>query len=87
MKVFAMNDCEWWAAETLEEAKADYLKETGMKEADEPFDDPHELDAEAMDRLRFFDEDEKAKRSFREQLERMVSSGAEFPCLFATTEF
>jgi hypothetical protein len=86
VKVFAMNDCEWWAAETLEQAKADYLKETGTEEADEPFDDPHELDEEAMDHLRFTDED-GTSRSFREQLEKMVSDGCEFPSFFATTEY
>ena len=86
MKVFAINEVDWWAAETLEEAKSDYLKERGMEEADEPFDDPHELDAEAMDRFRFHDDD-GTTISFREQLEIMVASGREFPAFFASTEY
>lgn len=86
MKVFAMNDCEWWAAESLEEAKADYIKETGVPEEDGPFDDPHELGAEAMNRLRFSDDDGSV-RSFEAQLKKMVAEGSKFPCLFATTEY
>jgi hypothetical protein len=85
MKVFAMNDFDWWAAETLEEAKLGYLKERGMEEADGPFDDPHELDEEAMNHFQFNEDD--GKRSFREQLERMVSSGQKFPAFFASTEY
>ncbi len=86
VKVFAMNDCDWWAAETLDEAKTAYLDQTGMTEADGPFDDPYELDAKAMDRLRFSDND-GAVRTFREQLERMLASGQKFPAFFASTEY
>lgn len=85
VKVFALNDYDWWAAETLEEAKAAYLNETGMKEADEPFDDPHELDEVAMNHFRFREED-GTTRTFREQLEKMVSNGQDFPAFFASTE-
>ena len=86
MKVFAMNDCDWWAAETLEAAKAAYLKETGLEEADDPFDDPHELTPEEMDRLRFHSKD-WAVRSFQEQLDWMIASGQDFPAFFASTEY
>jgi hypothetical protein len=42
VKVFAMNPCDWMAAESLEEAKAAYLKDyVGGPEDDETFDDPH----------------------------------------------
>ena len=85
MKVFQMNDCEWWAAETLEEAKSSYFQITGLTEADRPFDDPHELSAKEMDRLQFI-RDDGSVRSFRDQLDWMVSNGKSFPCFFGSTE-
>ena len=88
MKIFSMNDCDWMAAETLEEAKAAYLATcwSGTREPEEEaFDDPGEISAEAYDKVLFTDED-GAKRSFREQLQRMIDSGEKFPTFFASTE-
>ena len=89
MKIFSMNDCDWMAAETLEEAKAAYLAEcwSGTGELDEDaFDDPDEISAAQYDGLLFSDED-GTKRTFREQLQRMMESGREkFPTFFASTE-
>ena len=87
MKVFAMNDWDWWAAETLEEAKGAYWREMGIEDADEDFlDDAHELDEEEMNHFQFNDDD-GTKRSFREQLKNMIASGAKFPAFFASTEY
>ena len=88
MKIFSMNDCDWMAAETLEEAKSAYLATCweGTREPEEAaFDDPGEISAEAYDKVLFTDED-GAKRSFREQLQRMIDSGEKFPTFFASTE-
>lgn len=82
-KVFRLNDCDWWMAESLEAAKADYTKETGLTEEDEPFDDPHELDEETMDTLIFVDDG--IKRTFREELARRIAIGDTLG-MFATTE-
>ena len=84
MKVFQMNDCEWWAAEDLESAKKACMEATGLPE-DEACDDPHELSDEAMNRLIFHDDNET--RTFKEQLDRMIVEGTEFPVFFAMTEF
>lgn len=42
-KIFNLNDCDWVAANSLEEAIGWYLKETGLP-ADEALDGPHEVE-------------------------------------------
>lgn len=89
MKIFAMNDCDWWIGESLEACKADYIEECGDPSAVE---DAYELTDEALDHLQFTDTDEDdapigTKRSFREQLAIELEQGGQFPRLFATTEF
>lgn len=88
-RVFQMNDCDWMAGESLEACKAEYLKNywggsTGRE--DEAFEDPSEIPAEAMDRMKFCDDD-GSKRTFREELDRLVALGLEFPRFFASTEY
>lgn len=83
IKVFRMNDCDWWAAATLEEAKADYLKTT-LIEAD---DDSRELRPDEMENLKYFLDDEEHV-SFATQLENIVAAkDSTFPCMFASTEY
>lgn len=90
MKIFSMNDCDWMAAETLEEAKAAYIATVwaGTREPEvEAFDDPGEISEEQYDKLLFTDFDANTKCTFRQQLERMIQQGEEFPAFFASTEF
>jgi hypothetical protein len=44
LKVFRMNDYEWWMHYSLEEAKALHLEQCGV-DPKEAFDDPCELSA------------------------------------------
>lgn len=88
MKIFQLNDCDWWIGESLE-ACIDAYQATIDEEGVE--DEAHELCAEELDRLIFSDcdEDEKptgAKRTFREQLAIEIAAGGEFPRMFASTE-
>lgn len=86
IKVYALNDCDWWAASSLEEAIADWKAETGL--TDDELDDPHELTDAEMDRYKLIDEDNSEKKeTFREALNREIAEGANFPCFFATTEY
>ncbi len=86
LKVFRLNDNDWWVAESLEEAKADYLKVTGLTE-DEAFDGEAELSDADLDRLHIFDEDFRRTRSFRERLEQIAADPLEsVPGIFASTE-
>jgi len=88
MKVFSMNDYDWMAAETLEEAKATYLEHTGEDEG--TLDDVCEVSAENMAKLQFRREpDEPGPQvcSFQDELDRLVANGAKFPRFFASTEY
>ena len=57
MKIFAMNQCDWMAAENLESAAAAYLKDYASDY--DPECDPHELTDEDMDRMRFHDDEDE----------------------------
>ena len=86
MKVFAMNDCDWMAGESLESVTAAYVSDYG-EDSDDP---PVELTDSEMDRFRFADEeveDPEEWLTFRQELQRRVDAGQEFPQFFATTEY
>jgi len=91
IKVFRMNDCDWYAGRNLEEVKTFMLAQTGMP-GDEAFDDPQELPDQAMNKLcfRHTDEDDLPEGqtiSFAERLAEMIAEGQEFPAFFASTEW
>lgn len=91
IKIFRMNDCDWWAAEDMESAIIAYLSESGFIRGDVP--DVRELTDDEMDTLQFIpddpDEDGIEIITFREMLERMTAPGGMgfFPCGFASTEY
>jgi hypothetical protein len=101
MKIFTMNDCEWYAAENLEDALKAMTEEVGCETTpegiaalreDSDVDDPGEISDESMDNLTYTDdsglpEGGIIKRTFREQLAKMIADGCKFPCFFATTEY
>lgn len=84
MKVFKINDYDWWMAPTLEAAIEAAVQETGIP-ADELVEDPYELTPEAMQRLTFTDDD-GSKRTFRQELERRLGEDPRVQC-FASTEY
>ena len=94
IKVFHMDDIDWWAGRTLESTKRAYLAETGLS-ADEAFEEfePYELPDTELDRLKFIDEDRRnaegkmVKFTFREHLLIMITEGEKFPCFFASSEW
>lgn len=93
VKIFKLNDCDWYAAVNMESAIQQIIFDSGNTREDCVDSSRHELTDDEMDRLQFMDDreiDEYAEegvRSFREQLEFMIDRGDSFPCLFATTEF
>lgn len=88
IKIFKLNDCDWWAGSDLESVKADYLKTTGETELDDTFDEPYELSDALMERLKFRrDDDNHTEVTFKEELARQIAEGQEFPCFFASTEY
>ena len=93
MKIFKLNDCDWYAAEDMESAINQIMHDTGNAREDCVDSSAHELTDEEMDRLKFVDENENEEcnptttRTFREQLALMVDHADSFPCPFASTEF
>jgi hypothetical protein len=86
MKIFSMNDCDWYVGESLEACKTSYL------EVCEDVEDAYELTDEELDTTFFYDMDEDenmlgTKRTFREQLAIEIAEGGEFPRFFASTEY
>lgn len=86
IKVFNLNDIEWWAGESLEACVEEAMRQSGLPR-DEVLQDGYgdELPQAALEKLRFHDED--AERSFAEQLQREIAAGTKFPCMFAATEW
>lgn len=95
MKVFAVNECDWWAAETAEEAFKAAMEEMGCETSEEfrvdgnAFDTPIEIeDADMLTmHIRTDDGHEGELISFRDQLNNLIACGARFPLLFASTEY
>lgn len=93
VKVFAMDDCTWWAAESVEAAKADYLKETGMtdKEAFGGGEYPQELSELELVAAIFheseFNSDDQDEWTFSDELYSRIKAGQTFPQFFASTEY
>lgn len=86
MKIFSMNECDWYVGETLESCVADYH----IYFSDDT-EEARELTEEELNKLIFIDTNEDEyptgdKRTFREQLAIEIEKGGPFPRLFATTE-
>jgi hypothetical protein len=95
-RVFRLNDCDWWVARTLDEAKEDAARTWGFRyveDAENVFEEPQELDDATLDRLHFIDTDERerpvktSRRTFRAELAQRVAAGLSKPELFACTEY
>jgi hypothetical protein len=85
-KVYAMDDFYWWAATSRESAIASFIAEMEKEQLEEwDSEEVTELDEEEMQSLFYHADD--ARITFKEQLQRMMAAGEQFPCMFASTEF
>ena len=82
--IYRLNECEWIAATSLDEAIAWYLEMTGVS-LEEGVDDPIELSEADLDRLQFTTDDD-TKHSFRVQRDLYAAEECDVPYLFASTE-
>lgn len=84
IKIFAMNDCDWVAARTVDEAISFYLHLNGENELE-----AKELSGSELDEHSYFQEHEEKRThtTFRNQLRKMVAAGQSFPAFFASTEY
>jgi hypothetical protein len=92
MKIFKINDCEWYIGESLNACMTQYKVDYGVKdgEAGDPmYFDYSEVSEQELDELEFnYDEDEPSlSRSFRDEMAIQINKGGAFPRLFATTEW
>lgn len=97
IKVYRLNDCDWFAGPSLESCVQCYLRDyihtpDSLQNRDEYIDDEEELSDEQMERLKFTDTEgewgEKNKEyTFQSALEQMIQRGVVFPAFFASTEF
>ena len=87
LKVFKMNECDWWYDKSLEDAKKNYPIAIDTP-PDECLEDPYELTEEQLQVLEYYHDDSYGadKSSFKEELQRMQSISDE-PSFFASTEF
>lgn len=91
VKVFRLNDCDWYAGATLQECIDFCVKDTGVRPDEAADSDARELTADEMERLKFVDGepgDKAAPRiTFTERLAQMIAEGTKFPAFFASTEY
>lgn len=86
LKVFKMNDCDWWMDYNLIDAIVNY-SEFIMIPSEECTDDPYQLSIRGLRNHEFVSDDFfGVKCSFLEELQRRQSISNE-PDFFASTEF
>jgi hypothetical protein len=87
--IYQVNDCDWVAADSLDQAVGFYTKMTGDPET---VDDPFELDAAALETTTFTNEEDGfwgivvGECSFASALAAALASGEQPPFFFASTE-
>jgi hypothetical protein len=87
IKVFKLDDYEWWAGESLEACIAAARSEAGMDCYEDAETDGYEVTAEDMQTHKFTEEDGVTQISFAEHLQELIEAPTEFPVLFAATEW
>jgi hypothetical protein len=87
MRVFQVSDCDWWLAETADQARDAAIEFYGGDDCVSELDEVVEVPDDELERLQFHDEDDDTSRSFKEQVAKRIKEGANKPELFASTEY
>jgi hypothetical protein len=99
IKIFMMNESDWYAAESVEDALKAMAEHNGYNATPESITalqvefevfHPVEMQDKELDLLIYEYEDENGEqvvRTFREQLAQMIDTKQKFPCFFASAEF
>ena len=89
IKVFQLDDCDWWAGESLADCIAAAREEFGKGSYCDAEDDGVQVSDESMRKLKVhLDEDRRGEPvTFEARLASMVAAGEKSPVLFASTEF
>lgn len=83
LKIYKINDCDWYVASSLKEAISKALEDYDNDE--DYIENPYELSDEELDKLIFYDIDTDTQMSFREALNKI--SPDDCPVIFASSEF
>lgn len=90
IRVYRMDDNEWWAGESLAACVEEGQRQCGPDCYDDS-SEQYELSDEQMQRMVFIDESDGAeppvKRSFAEELARRIAAGERFPQSFAAEDW
>lgn len=86
MRVFRMDDLEWWAGESLEACVSEGRAQCGQDCYPDDPSEQYELTDEQMQQKTFIDED-GGTCTFAEELARRVAAGEQFPQPFAATDW
>lgn len=86
MKIFMVDEWEYWAGKSAADVKKAYLDLIGEKDAEEYADIQILKLSQKKMKEYIFNDDDGSKRTFEEELQRMIESGEKFPCIFAVTE-
>ena len=90
VRVYRMDDMEWWVGESLAACVEEGKRQCGPDCYDEP-SLQYELTDEQLQKLMFIDESDGAepsvKRTFAEQLAREIAEGGPFPRPFAAEDW
>ncbi len=93
IKIFRLNDCDYYIGKDLDSCKKHYMKETGLDE-DEALEEPEEL-TEGQLKIFMFNNREgdidyfpKGELTFKKALELEIENNdRDYPYLFASTEY
>lgn len=86
IKIFRLNDCDWYAGNNLEDCINEAIKQTGLTR-EEIVDSPSELSDADMEKHHLHEEDKTDKFTFRKSLDELIENNTVFPCFFASTEY
>lgn len=85
IRVFKLDDCEWWAGESLVSCLIAAREQAGVECYDDP-DEQCEVLQETLEHIKFVDEDGSV-RTMAEELRLQIEAGTTFPCILAATEW
>jgi hypothetical protein len=90
VRVYRLDDYEWWAGYSLESCIAAAREQAGADCYEDAERDGYQLTFQQMATLTFLDDVDCPaceKRTFAAELQRRIDAGEQFPQLFACTEY